>query len=666
MTADFQLVKSETLPKFSDKCNFPPSLLQEVITAHESLPHPLVFLLNDHILVGVREFTADEDTIVAPEEVCARLNSQTVSCTLQPLLPKATSLRIRPAQFYPHITNWKYYLESFLSSQYTTLSEKQHFSYHDPVVGVDVSLMVDTANSQSVVVVDTDIALDVAPLNDIMAAQQLQQESAMMKCESVPEISSNATVDLEPFNKSAHPLMYKVNLLRFPEGVTISLTSADDAYNTDIISSLDKFLNLESFLWTTMAQDSDGRSIKHLIIDTKSDVITNTRLKHQATGELWLYIVPFAWEHNSSVKLEISGINTVSATSLTSNMANSSTPDTTVLAENDGKSQCENCKVYIEKSKLPLHEAFCFRNNVRCSCGEIFPKAIPNTHWHCEICSDVHGDSALFKFKHDKLFHNQPYMCDKCPDTTNYHNFIDLVQIHKAGSCPSRLHECQFCHLVVPQGESTFEDRFLNLTRHENECGNKTVDCYQCGKLLRNKELSSHMKMHEIVKTEKNAEVFPKCANINCINKAHDNPLSLCEMCYGPLYLSVLDPNNMKLQSRIERRYVLQLTKGCGHAWCCNRECANGNTKLDFKQALAHVKTELFSKIASPSLPTHAGKPLATKNEVWFCVSESMQSKKKFVESLLNEGQYGVNMIYKAVEARGELGAREWLVQNAI
>ena len=122
----------------------------------------------------------------------------------------------------------------------------------------------------------------------------------------------------------------------------------------------------------------------------------------------------------------------------------------------------------------------------------------------------------------------------------------------------------------------------------------------------------------------------------------------------------------MKLQARIERRYVLQLTKGCGNLWCRNPECANGNTKFDFKQALARVKSELFSHIARPALPANAGKKLAAYNTFWFCVSEKMQAKKNLADNLKAESSYGENMIYKAVAARGEEGARAWLAINAI
>ncbi|KAM9926305.1 hypothetical protein OXX59_003307 [Metschnikowia pulcherrima] len=652
----YTILKSDSLPKYSDKCILPPSLLEEAIAAHEPLPHPMVFSLSNHIYIGVREFTAPENTIYVPEEIYTRIGSETATCVLESSLPKATTLRIRPSQFYPQVTNWKYYLESFLSSQYTTLTENQNFGHNDSIIGVDVEMMVESSNAPTVVVVDTDISLDVAPLNDIMAAQQLEQESMISKFESVPELSTNVNVDLEPYNKAVHPSMYKINLLRFPKTLEISIRTSDDKFNVDLVCGLDKLISLENFLWSTMGQEN-GEARKIIHIDSTSDMLTNSKLKHASTGEFWLYVVPFAWELNATVNLAVS-----EKFETDQSQQNETSPGSL-----NGKVQCENCHTYIDSSKLQLHEAFCLRHNVRCSCGEVFPKTIPSTHWHCENC-DAHGESALHKFKHDKLFHNGPYICGKCEDDTSFNDLLELVTCHKATVCAAKLHECQFCHLIVPQGKATFEDRFQNLTHHENDCGNKTAECFQCGKVLRNKELASHMKMHDLVKVQKNAEVIPKCANANCVNilPVQQNELDLCDTCFGPLYLSVLDPNNMKLQARIERRYVLQLTKGCGNSWCRNMECANGNTKFDFKQALARVKSELFSHIARPALPANAGKKLAAYNTFWFCVSEKMQAKKNLADKLKAESSYGENMIYKAVAARGEEGAREWLAINAM
>ncbi|KAJ8136976.1 hypothetical protein OY671_009811, partial [Metschnikowia pulcherrima] len=190
-------------------------------------------------------------------------------------------------------------------------------------------------------VVDTDISLDVAPLNDIMAAQQLEQESMISKFESVPELSTHVSVDLEPFNKAVHPSMYKINLLRFPKTLEISIRASDDKFNVDLVCGLDKFISLENFLWSTMGQEN-GEAKKVIHIDTTSDMLTNFKLKHASTGEFWLYVVPFAWELNATVNLAVSE----------KFETDQSQQNETFSGSIDGKVQCANCHTYIDSSKL--------------------------------------------------------------------------------------------------------------------------------------------------------------------------------------------------------------------------------------------------------------------------------------------------------------------------
>lgn len=184
----------EGLPKNSDKCLFPPSLLQSTIDNVTDLPHPLVFNLSDGVsitAVGVKEFTAEEGTIEVPQYIFESIKNEVVSIELADL-PKATFLQLKPAQFYPHITNWKYYLESQLSQNYTTLTKGKPFFIDDRVAKTLVEVNVEDANAPTVIVVDTDTILDVLPLNDIMAAQQLSQNDATSALENIPELCSSS------------------------------------------------------------------------------------------------------------------------------------------------------------------------------------------------------------------------------------------------------------------------------------------------------------------------------------------------------------------------------------------------------------------------------------------------------------------------------------------
>lgn len=654
MARYFTLVVSDGLREYSDKCRFPPSVLKEVLRDHPKLPHPLVFKItngDNSIFVGVKEFTSEEDHISVPKSVLSRISGP-VTAELA-LLPKATFLQLEPAQFYSHITNWKYYLESLLSRDYTTLTRNESFGIQDAMAGKVVELHVEDANEDTVIVVDTDIDLDVVPLNDIMAAQQLDHSQNMANLENIPILSTQKVL-LEPFNKSV-PKIFKIDLRKSP--LFTILLSSEDRYNVDLLAGLDKFVTLENFTWATMSQDSQTTS-KSIYIDLRSDTISNYMQKSSEDSNCWLYVVPFAWDHPATVTLEIQ------------EGAFLETTDTMP----SGTVQCSNCLKCIEKTKLPLHEAFCLRNNVRCSCGAVFTRKIPSTHWCCDSCDPiVHGDSSLFKFKHDRLFHTPPYKCEQCDNGVQYATFLELVEQHKSTECPSKLHECIFCHLIVPQEEATYQDKFANLTHHENACGNKTTECFQCGKVLKSKDLASHMRIHYMDKIEFNAEAVTRCTNENCVSvfvngAVSSNELGLCEMCYGPLYASVLDPTNIKLQNRIERKYMIQLTKGCGNAWCTNVECATGNAiKGSIKELLGHIQNDLLVRIAQPQLPINSKRIAKPPTAVWFCLNESVHKRKELVEQLLSEGRYSLEMIYKAVGTQnGEEATRTWLSQNGL
>lgn len=653
---------SRALPRHSDKCLLPPSLLQTTIDETPELPHPLVYHLNDgasSIAVGVKEFTAEEGTVCVPQFIFEKLKGHTVTVSLADV-PKATFLQLKPAQFYPHITNWKYYLESQLSKNYTTLTKHELFVIDDPVAKTAVDIIVEDANAPTVVVVDTDTILDVLPLNDIMAAQQLGQNDAISALENIPTFHESEVLEVVPFNQSPVPKLFKIDLRKVKESFLLVLRSENinEAYNVDLLVALDKFVKLDNFAFETMSQDSAAsHTDKRIDINIKSDLIVNHLEKFKEEDTCELYAAVFAWDHNAKVKLEMVPF----------------AKGDKIVKENgtSNETKCSNCGKLIEKSKLPLHEAFCSRNNVRCSCGSTFFKEIPSSHWHCEKCDPLlAGESTLFKFKHDRLVHSGPYRCEDCDSTSEYSDFILLVKNHKLTKCPSKLHECMFCHLIVSQEEETYEDRFTNLTHHENQCGNKTTECFECNRVFKRKGLKSHMQMHYMDKVELNTETVRLCANENCVSIVNDesNDLGLCDTCYGPLYATVLDPTRIKLQNRIERRYVLQLTKGCGNVWCQNPQCATATLPRPMKEVIQHIQLELLLLVVTPELPITRRKGVTSDaNKFYFCLTESLHKRKELVDRLVDEGQYSRDMVLRAVNRlRDEDSAREWLLKNGL
>lgn len=649
---------SDKLPPYSDKVILPPSVLSQIIDVipESELPHPLIFQISNGVkssYVGVKEFSANEDdTIYLPSSVFSKLSVENdIQLSLQSDIPKAHSLKLKPTHLYSNITNWKYFLESKLNQFYTTLTNNESLVIEDESLRYE--LLIEEINGQSskpitACVIDTDIVLDVVPISDKVAHDQMK-EFANNPHNNITEIESELRVEaLKSFlDPKFIPTIYKVNITKRND-FQINLYSST-LYNVDLIVGMDKFINLESFKWTTMAQDFDveqGKEYKSVIINTNDDDIVN-KLDPE---EPFIYIIAFSWDRLSDIKLSVGGIEPIQHND-----------------DEDGP-QCTNCHKHIPSDKILLHETFCYRNNLKCTiCGQVNPKNI--SHWHCEQCL-YYTNEPLVQQKHIKLNHQGPYQCGQC-HKGNYSTFIEMVTNHK-DDCALKEHECRFCHLIVPQEEPTFQDKFANLTHHENQCGNKTSECYKCNKPIRTKDLMKHMKMHDLDQQtirDLHKISFRRCSNVNCIKLLGPhttNELDLCDICYGTIYVNQHDPTNIKLQQRIERKYMLQLTKGCNNSWCTNPYCKTSNSETvnkPFKELLHILSTYLLASIHHPQLPINKHQR-SGPNKFWFCVNESISNKKAWLEMLEDETTHDTSLLHKAVNERNTLlDVTEWLQQ---
>ncbi|CUM55439.1 unnamed protein product [Debaryomyces fabryi] len=701
---ELKVAAGSNLPQYSDRAIFPPSILSSIIDSYSesSLPHPLIFKAwhnNNSCYIGVKEFSSNEGEILLPRVITDKLGASSddiVKVELFDKIPKGKSLTLKPLQFYPQVHNWKFFLESKLTNFYTTLTKHTVLYIEDGLTVYELFVEAVDESSDTIGIIDTDIILDVIPLNDIMANQQLEFNKNFNHVDSnnINELFLNNELqieDLKPFTSSDfRPQIYKLDLSNYDKSkpLKIKLTSLNNDYaslfNLDLVAGMDKLVNLENFRWTTMSDDFDLQfKLDNDMINSYEKVIEINMLQddelltkiHKIDDDLsdhYIYIVPFTWEFDGGFLLSITNESNISKDS-TSYIQDREISNETV--------KCSNCSKAISKDKLLLHESFCLRNNVKCSCGLVFLKEIPETHWHCDKCNDItkYGSSALLKFKHDKLFHETSYKCNQCSLATEFNNFIDLVINHKAYVCPGKLHECRFCFLIVPQGESTFQDKVANLTNHENMCGNKTTECFKCNKILRTKDLSKHLKMHDLDKKQMNQDTkinFNKCLNENCIILIKDsstNQLGLCDYCFGSIYTPQHDPTNAKLQSRIERKYMIQLTKGCGFSWCKNTNCKTHSpsrfASMSHKDLLSYINDSLFSSIRTPALPVNKSKPLPPKNRLWFCVNESIQLRKDILDLLSSENEYDEELIFKPINELStvtEDSVREWLLHNGV
>jgi hypothetical protein len=358
---------------------------------------------------------------------------------------------------------------------------------------------------------------------------------------------------------------------------------------------------------------------------------------------------------------------------------------TTEASHNPGDVQCKNCLQWIPQSSLFLHENFCLRNNIICpqGCGQVFQKRsqVFQKHWHCPHDTFT-GDTDASRQKHDALFHTS----QTCSSCGSEFPSIPTLSHHKTTTCPGKLILCRFCHLQVPQegdpNEPPSAELLLSgLTPHELADGGRTTECHLCNKIVRFRDMETHLKHHDL---ERSSRPSPRlCRNVNCgrtqdgVDKLGDtragtrkgqgpgNEIGLCSFCFGPLYVSLHDPEGKALRRRVERRYLSQLLTGCGKSWCKNEFCRAGKKNLGHGDAFISTKEAI--PLVKPFLEGMDGRGYVTP--LHFCVDESSQKRRIMAHMLSAEtgvdgkGGYELEWCVAALEAEnGDLQkARDWL-----
>ncbi|GMM35740.1 hypothetical protein DASC09_030650 [Saccharomycopsis crataegensis] len=641
------------LLEYSDKAVLHQGILESLLSRYQdTLPSPLIFRVTNvsngkHGFVGVKEFTAEPGSVFLPSVVQEKIKLEgtngEVTIELVETVPKGESLTLKsmnPA-ITENIVNLKFFLEANLSITYTTLTEGDVLTIKNSLNDGEVFefLISKTVPAKTICVINTDLAFDLEPidnndaqemmeykkkvLDNVQRRKRLQNDSTVDLQQNVSKLKVN-NIKLNGNENTSKTIAFKndeINKIYLedaasPFNINFSIKSSGadetDLNKFDSLISNDQFIASDQFIWSTINTSYMNES---RMLTIRSDDI-------HLTNKDSLFFIGNLWEESASVyEIEIS---TEKIDSKIKEQVTGTLMTDEVL--------CPNCGKKLKKQNSFLHENFCLRNNVKCSkgCGQIFLKKIPHTHWHCEKCS-VFGNELTSLTKHDK-FNHQPF-----------HGFNSLVNYanYKATIWENKLHECKFCHLIIPKGKSDPEDLILNLSHHENTvCGSKTTECYKCGKIVKCKELESHLRIHDLNRLSRNKNSdYIQCLNSNCINiiknldftKIKDK-LGLCDQCYSHLYSAVYDPDYKKLISRIERRYMIQLTRGCGHSYCKNKNCLSSGlyVKVSVKDTFNHVKNSLMTVVPNLQVGETFQKKAGT--EYSFCVSESLTKRKLLVD----------------------------------
>jgi hypothetical protein len=695
---------------------------------HQQLPHPLTFRLvnpdNGRVLhAGVREFSADEGEIVLSNFLREALGIEAPSTESSPVrspnghngsdqvmadatgqstangtatritvhakqLPKGTFVKLRPLEAGYDPEDWKSLLEEHLRANFTTLTNGEVLVvYGGRGVGgkrEEFRFLVDgfRPEGDGITVIDTDIEVDIEPLNEEQARETLKRIAAKRQRAPGTTEGSSAGGTIDIFKTQDGQVLdgeyvdYELPSWDRSQGLDISLSGVDDDVEIDLFVSP-----------YSSRQRVRPREEEHVFAELSSRYPKHIRL-HPTNIELEeaeaIYISLRAYPSDAPsaipkpFRLKVSAFDPAAAPSTNGNI------DTDVTHDPD-EVQCKNCKQWVPKSSLFLHENFCLRNNILCpqGCGQVFQKrsAAFQSHWHCPHDTFT-GDTPLSRQKHDNIYHT-PQMCVSCESEFPS---IPTVAHHRTTTCPGKLILCRFCHLQVPQegdpNEPANAELLLSgLTPHELADGGRTTECHLCNKIVRFRDMDTHLRHHDL---ERLSRPPPRvCRNVNCgrtqdgANKMGDtragtrkgqgpgNEIGLCSVCFGPLYVSLHDPEGKALRRRIERRYLSQLLTGCGKSWCRNEYCRTGRKNLG--QEDKSVPTREAIPIVKPFLEGMDGRGYSTP--LHFCVDERSQKNRTLAEMMTAEkgiegkGGYGLEWCVAAFEAEGgDLDrGRSWL-----
>ncbi|KIW08259.1 uncharacterized protein PV09_01183 [Verruconis gallopava] len=604
-------------------------------------------------------------------------------------LPKGTFVKLRPLEAGYDPEDWKSLLEQHLRSNFTTLTKGEVLVVPGGR-GVgrrseEYRFLVDEfkPDVEGICVVDTDLEVDIEALNEEQARETLRRIAA--KSHRAPGTNNGSSIGgpLE-LMKAQHGQVlsgdyvdYEVPSWIRSQGIEVELSGVDDD------AELDLFVSPFS-----PRQRVRPREEEHLFADTSSRYPkririqpTNVELEHAEA----LYVSVHAYSPTESTS---DGTVTPSPKPYTIKVSpfdpdvelNDNEGVKSEAADHPDDVQCGNCKQWVPKRTLVLHENFCLRNNVLCpkGCGQVFQKRSSEwqNHWHCEHDA-AYGNTPLSKLKHNHLQHTAQ-TCSSCDRT---YQSMSALATHRTSVCPGKIILCQFCHLEVPQEgdpeEPNAEALLSGLTPHELADGGRTTECHLCNKIVRLRDMRVHLANHEL---EKKSRPEPRvCRNVLCgktldgashsgdtragtrIGNGPGNDVGLCSTCFGPLYVAMHDPDGKALRRRIERRYLTQLVTGCGKSWCKNEYCRTGRKNLGIdgsvgmKEALPMIKP-LLEGLQSGDTPLH------------FCTDEKTQQRRGLAELLAAERglrgeQYAFNWCVAALEAEGGMldHAREWL-----
>ena len=672
----------------------------------QQLPHPLTFrIVNPSngraVYAGIREFSAEENEVhlssflrealgldktmserstreATPSgdvEMSNGVDTSGEAVTIHfQQLQKGTYVRLRPLEAGYDPEDWKSLLERYLRDNFTTLTKGE-------ILDVSVSrnerfrFLVDKfePESEGICIVDTDLEVDIEALNEEQARETLSRQLAKrQKAPGTQEGSSVGSSVEIPSESTGHVLPgeyvdYEVQQWDRGRDLELSLTTEDETLSLDLLVNP-----------ISGRQRAKPREDEHCFGDFSGKPNKRLKLSHrnvELEGAESLIVSVHAWRpHSQDVEGSVQSRLPLGFKLDISQDQAAASQETAVELGPD-EVVCKNCQQHIPKRTLPLHEAFCYRNNVSCpKCHNVFLKTSEawKSHWHCPHDEDF-GNGKLALQKHDSIYHpSRPLKCPSC----DFEAFnLPILAQHRTSNCPGKEILCQFCHLIVPQqgpDDPSFTDPEVllsGLTPHELADGGRTTECHLCSKIVRLRDMKTHLAFHDRTRISRPKPLT--CVNNMCVrsiragdeSRVQIEQMGLCNEDFAPLYSTSHDPDGKILRRRIERRLLQQLIGGCGKSWCKNEEWC----KTGYKNASGKDRV-LTAKDALPTIkPVMAELAKGDTSSLSFCVDEGTQSRYQNGKVLAQVGEYELEWCIKALEeCKGDMNAAQtWLSDHA-
>ncbi|KAJ5096241.1 hypothetical protein NUU61_005597 [Penicillium alfredii] len=689
---------------------------QHIEQRQQQLPHPLTFRIENpqngrFMYAGIREFSAEENEVVLSAllqesleikdaEFPPQRTGETQTATTDPetpgvipsdppsdsgpavtvhakQLPKGTYVRLRPLEAGYDPEDWKSLLERHLRENFTTLTTGEILT----VPGTrnqSFRFLLDKVypEGEGICVVDTDLEVDIVALSEEQARETLQKR--LEKASRAPGTTSGSsiggTLSLGE-NVAAQVLPgeyvdYELRDWNRQDILEVELTTDDPTvclFVSPLAAHQQSRPRSDVHVWGNFSNESP----KQMQFRP-----TNVALE----GAEALYLSVHANPASTSTGSSASSQQTPAQYHLRITVNLTDTNDQTEESHEPGDVQCQNCQQWVPERTLILHENFCLRNNAFCSqCRNVFQKRSPEwqNHWHCPHDSS-HGNDAASKESHDAIFHK----FHECIDCAVRLEGLPAIAQHRTTVCPGKLILCRFCHLLVPQKSESDPDLhdpeviLSGLTPHELVDGGRTTECHLCNKIIRLRDMATHLRHHDL---ERLSRPPPRtCLNQNCgrtLANTGNESLGLCNICFGSLYVDTYDPEGKALRRRIERRYLSQMMTGCGKSWCQNEYCKTGKQNMQSTSgtpaAMSVVEIMQLIRPLMGAVNAHPDAPNTAP--FYFCTDETGQRRRALAEMIAAESAavggkaYDLGWCIAGADATGgDLEkTREWLTKWA-